>query len=265
MDTPTQQPNNLEPRLRQDFGGQAKKSWFSAHHLLGYVFLLAVVGAVISGIYYWQTVSHLPVYVVPTHRSGQSDVPSDWQTYTNDQYEFEFKYPQNLEITEEIDRQDFALNPDDPNAQTFDWFTLNLADARDRQIFNFLLSINHPGTGFEGSDTVSNTSMKIDGVIASKQILEINTGEYKGDKSALYQFGKGNNGYMIYATGTYEVADTILSTFKFINDTYNQPVIIYPKNNDVIAESCIRYFLFQIDIRRTCHLYIPLYLFQGSV
>jgi len=36
--------------------------------------------------------------IAPTLRSEQSDVPSDWKTYTNTEYGFEFKYPNDLEI-----------------------------------------------------------------------------------------------------------------------------------------------------------------------
>jgi hypothetical protein len=68
-----------------------KKNWFSAHRILGYVFLIVVAAAIIAGMYYWQTVSNMPQNVEPP--VPHQDETANWQTYTNDQYGFEFKYP----------------------------------------------------------------------------------------------------------------------------------------------------------------------------
>jgi len=58
--------------------------------ILGLVFLVAVAGAIVSGIYYWQTVSQIPpVAQFPVHK----DEMAGWKTYTNTEYGFEFKYP----------------------------------------------------------------------------------------------------------------------------------------------------------------------------
>ncbi|MEK9185339.1 MAG: hypothetical protein AAB863_01050, partial [Patescibacteria group bacterium] len=149
------------------------------------------------------------------------DPTEGWQTYRNDQYGFEFKYPNNLEITNIFDKKDFILNPDDPASKPFDWFSLHLSDQRESQIFNFSMEINNPGTGFEGSEIISKSIISINGIQVEKQVLQVAYGEDKGSKSALYIFSRLGNGYMIYATDTYELADTILSTFKFI-DSYVQ-------------------------------------------
>ena len=70
-----------------------KKNWLSAHHILGYIFLIVVAAAIIAGMYYWQTVSNMPQDVqAPV---AHQDETANWQTYTNDQYGFEFKYPSN--------------------------------------------------------------------------------------------------------------------------------------------------------------------------
>ncbi len=76
------------PQFQSQFDSQEPKTpWFSAHMLLGVVFLLASGAAIVTGMYYWQTVKSLPQTVdFPVHR--------EWKTYTNSEYGFEFKYPE---------------------------------------------------------------------------------------------------------------------------------------------------------------------------
>ena len=75
---------------------QPKKNWFAAHWILGVVFLLAVAGAAVAGIYYWQTVRQIPAVLdLPVHKNFDAN----WKTYTNSQYGFEFKYPLSFSLT----------------------------------------------------------------------------------------------------------------------------------------------------------------------
>lgn len=70
-----------------------KPSWSYWHKLLAYLFGILAFAAIISGIYYWQTVANLPTSYVPiVHK----DPTANWKTHTNTQYGFEFKYPENL-------------------------------------------------------------------------------------------------------------------------------------------------------------------------
>lgn len=73
-----------------------KKNWFAVHWILGVVFLLAVAGAAVAGVYYWQTVRNIPQSVTLPVHTEKVDPTANWKTYTNDQYGFEFKYPANL-------------------------------------------------------------------------------------------------------------------------------------------------------------------------
>src|SRR4029079_1203934 len=71
---------------------------FSNHHLVGYLFLFAVLAAATSVIYYWQTVKQIPVTTEPLlHR----DPTANWKTYTNEQYGYQFKYPPTLYTNDE--------------------------------------------------------------------------------------------------------------------------------------------------------------------
>src|SRR3990167_7711464 len=76
---PILQPDNPKP-----------KSWLSSHMILGIVFLVVVLAAIVSGIYYWQTTSQIPpVAQFPVHK----DEMAGWKTYSNVQYGYELKYP----------------------------------------------------------------------------------------------------------------------------------------------------------------------------
>ena len=58
--------------------------------ILGIVFLVVVLAAIVSGIYYWQTTSQIPpVAQFPVHK----DEMAGWKTYSNVQYGYELKYP----------------------------------------------------------------------------------------------------------------------------------------------------------------------------
>jgi len=82
-----------------------KQNWFSAHLVLGIVFILVVLAAIVAGIYYYQTVSQIPATVqVPVHKEKVVEnnfIISDSKTvgqkiYTNNQFGFSFEYPQYL-------------------------------------------------------------------------------------------------------------------------------------------------------------------------
>ncbi len=166
--------------------------------------------------------SHLMNSSKKTVSVDQVQIPSisqnetaNWQTYTNTNYGFEFKYPNDLVITNEDDKRDFVFNPDDSASKPFDWLSLHLSNKIDRQIFNFSVTINSPAMGFEGVEAISETYLTIDGVQVRREIFQQIEGEYKGVKSVLYTFNKDGNGYVIGGGGTYELADDILSTFSF--------------------------------------------------
>jgi hypothetical protein len=62
------------------------------YKILGYIFIIVAGLAVVSLIYYWQTPKGIQSNVrIPIHQ----DATANWKTYTNTQYGFEFKYPNN--------------------------------------------------------------------------------------------------------------------------------------------------------------------------
>ena len=80
---------NLNPQLNP---GELppRKSWFSAHKVLGWVFLVVAAAAIVVGLYYWQTVGGIPTAYAPI---AHHDPTAGWQTYTNSVGGYSFKYP----------------------------------------------------------------------------------------------------------------------------------------------------------------------------
>jgi hypothetical protein len=104
---PQQNPqSNIPPEelYRQPGAMPAKKNWFALHHLLAYVLfgLLAVLALI--GTYYYQVVQfNSSDYQAPFHHP-KTNTTSDWKTYTNSEYGFELKFPNNdYELIEKKD------------------------------------------------------------------------------------------------------------------------------------------------------------------
>lgn len=86
---------------------EPKKSWLSSHMILGVVFLIAALAAIVAGIYYWQTTSGIPSsFQAPIHK----DSTQNWKTYTNTEYGFEFKYPSNWYLEYQDQNDNLTLN-----------------------------------------------------------------------------------------------------------------------------------------------------------
>ncbi len=64
------------------------------------MFFLILGGVVYAGIWYWQN-QQVAQEVVPT-LTPRADVTADWKTYTNTQYGFEFKYPKDWSVFEDL-------------------------------------------------------------------------------------------------------------------------------------------------------------------
>ncbi len=95
------EPQNQSNEPNFNFHPDVKKNWFSRHMILGFVFLFAILAAIVAGLYYWQTVRQIPAIVdLPVHKV-KVDPTATWQTYTNAQYGFEFKYPNDWNLSDE--------------------------------------------------------------------------------------------------------------------------------------------------------------------
>jgi hypothetical protein len=222
-----------------------KPSWLN-HKFFGYGFLVLVFVIVIFGIYQWQyggqdryidsfddcidevygsqagnlkneldfcktedgrTFSNLRF---ETQYDNEANPTASWQTYTNEEFKFEFRYPNNLGVSDERE------------VEELDYFTLLLSDQNDRQRFNISIAVNEPGRGFDNTKLVSRTEVAVDSALATKTVLETLDGHEQGDLSIIYQFDGSGNEYLTYSTGGVDLektTDQILSTFKFIDST----------------------------------------------
>jgi hypothetical protein len=221
----------------------SKSNWLHSK-LLGYGFLVVIFIVAVIGIYQWQyggQDSYIDSFdecveniygdesgnlkneldlcnteegrTFPNPRfilqdDNDPDPTADWQTYRNEVYGFEFRYPNNLGIS--VEREVEELN----------YLSLILSDQIDRQRLVFSLGVNEPGRDFQNTTLVLRTSITIDYVQATKTILEVTEGHEQGNRSIVYQYSKNNNSYLVYVTGGNdpgEIPDQILSTFRFIN------------------------------------------------
>ena len=174
------------------------------------IIVIALV-LIASGHYYWKK---------QKIQLTSLDKTASWKTYINEDYGFEFKYPENLEVNIQFDQKNVNLKPENPNNETFNWFQMSLSNKENIELFDFSLSINHPGVGFEGMEEVSEATINIDGVQFRKDVLLYTDDDYKVNNSGkgliLYGFHSGDNGYMVVADKSFEkLLDQIISTFKF--------------------------------------------------
>ncbi|MEO8065324.1 MAG: hypothetical protein ABI643_00520 [Candidatus Doudnabacteria bacterium] len=75
------------------------KSWF-ARHIMSEILGILLFGAIAAGAYYYQVSQSEPVIIPPVHHE-KVDTMANWKTYTNDQYGFSFKYPNDSTMSSE--------------------------------------------------------------------------------------------------------------------------------------------------------------------
>ncbi|MEO8065326.1 MAG: hypothetical protein ABI643_00530 [Candidatus Doudnabacteria bacterium] len=249
MDTPQPNQNPTDPTYKvppTPMTDTLHKNWFSRHMILGVVFLLAAVGAIVSGIYYWQTVRQIPAFLqVPAHK----DFMADWKAYSNTKYGLEFKYPPALALTTADDN---CATTDPLAAVACHGDEVYLSRDGAQQI---ILGINEPGSALLKQDSTSVASVQAD-VLKTRSIIPNSSGikiykhpVYRGDGKTFhyirYSFNKAGVDYFespdsgvipdLYDTYVYfgsrdyfatptsdpnfdsnqKTAELILSTFKF--------------------------------------------------
>jgi hypothetical protein len=148
--------NNTPPEIQYRQPGafeHGKKNWFALHHLLAYTLIGLVFLAIIAGAYYYQVSHAVPdtSFNPPVHHAKTD---SDSKTYTNDQYGFEFNYPNYWSsqldpdgVAFTLENQGDAFNPvlvGNFNATTFTdiekWFSYEYKDRKDITKTNITIS-----------------------------------------------------------------------------------------------------------------------------
>ena len=200
------------------------------HPVLNHKVLYTVLGVLllvlIAGSYFWwQEIKKSEIsQEAPTLRSEQSDVPSDWKTYTNTDYGFEFKYPSYFIISsddktiifdiDEFSGLEISTENNLSNLNLTQWLTsseqYNSKDEIDK-----ILNESEVGFSFQQNE------LRVDDKIGLKH-------KYDGEGGAvIYVFLPNNNKIYILRLGSdshfYNQEnlildfDQILSTFKFTN------------------------------------------------
>lgn len=234
-----QQPNQFE----QSKQAQHQSPILEHKHFLNKKFaitmlvLVSLISVAYAGIWYWQK-QQLAQEVVPTFTprpSALADPTANWKTYTNTQYGFEFKYPDNLSVCDIIPPKPIGTG----NATYITRVTYSVCGG----VADLNLPLNKAGSGgiiiWTGitqdlkSFVFGQYETKDLQFITSLEINKIPTFVYKyiptnGDTSGIstsYFFIIGNKIVEInasspgsqYPSTWIPVFDQILSTFKFID------------------------------------------------
>jgi|GEM_PF-1797879 hypothetical protein len=236
MDT---QPNNLNNQPLQPL---TQKSWL-ARHFLSELFGLMLAAAAFAGIYYWQTSSNLPqINFFPVHHQQAST--TNWKTYTNSQYGFEFKYPNAWTVSStvnvidknpELTIQDPHIKNEDPldqwnptNIQISMSEVPNCISAKDytHNLYKNYSSEEHLGSSVTDEGVLNNLDASVNGWQESEAGGELSGIRWiytyllpkeciKGQKQKLFS---------LRSRDTSPNLNQILSTFKFTGKlvTYDQ-------------------------------------------
>lgn len=215
MDT---QPNFFPPKADPPLAGNnpnpVPPHLSLSHWLMVSLTIIAIIGYFMTSYYYtlWPFQNLASPAPVPTFTPRPtsdleaklpSEVPADWQTYRNDEYGFEFKYPDKFT----------AYEPNDKRSVSFDYNTSGIAIWLFPEVFNpellvseetvFLnkIIINNKEWYFVNYDTAEGIEEIYQTQLPSGGIIQVNLGN-EGQ----------NSGILLEKT----IRDQVLSTFKFI-------------------------------------------------
>ncbi|MBI4049702.1 MAG: hypothetical protein HY395_02730 [Candidatus Doudnabacteria bacterium] len=190
------------------------------HKLLGYLFLALVFAGAVALAYWWQYGTD----------NKQADEITDWKTYRNEEYGFEFKYPKDLEAKEEL-HKDFRIT-DGETEKVFDW--LNVSIDYGAENGRIILTMNHPGFGLEVvEEKIDDKIISVNNINMQREVLTVKF----GGKFILYSFSSDpDHNYLFFADipknkeTSLKLSDDIVSTFKFLKSPICIQIVTRAKN-----------------------------------
>ena len=201
-----------------------------SERLRPYQWHIAIVGGIIIALlfgaysYLKYTNEQLAQKVVPTFTS-RVDATTDWKTYTNTQYGFEFKYP----LGHELEKFDF----------------INNTEGTEDHSVSFAIEDNKRGVGYDGiiyfavkvgignpENFIKNaySPLRYDEwtsggklqktTFAGRPAIIDKSNAFNGGYFSAYIYGKDDSYFILISQGSNnELLTQILSTFKFIEST----------------------------------------------
>lgn len=173
--------------------------------------LVAAVGLVV----YLQTSEPAQPEQATGIPSQNQDMTAGWQTYTNTEYGFEFKYPKEWTLespnSETINLYRYIENPDERQYDGMVYL----------RVFDPYISANEPAG--DRPNIVSLEERKINNITFSREIISFGTGTNLSYRTVQDDFGIQVDvySYVNGSTGTGDefddLLDQIISTFKFID------------------------------------------------
>jgi hypothetical protein len=203
MPDPILQPDSNEP------------NWFSSHRALVSIVLVLVLAGAAAVVWFQNSEPAIDTTPIVHKENTDSVVTSDWKTYTNAQYGYEFRYPsQQGAVCSTEDSSRVQINPSCEGREGYPGFRLSI------QADNSQKYISELEKGFTTVKNLEKKNIKVGGIDAvefSGTLPEdLNNHDPGGNfKQAIFV----HNGYLFDVNDYYYSGDgyfnQILSTFKF--------------------------------------------------
>ncbi len=225
-------PKELEKQNQQTPFSQVPK--LHKRHFKSFwpIVIIAVLSALVGGLLVWAAFNqgledeinslipganfkhHAPS---PFKEMSQTSELKDWHTYTNKEYGFEFKYPQDWNIAQNLflpsSKIEQCVKEKANNTDCFYFKTLGLLPEE----------FKYTGAGFSTETSIKISNLKKVNVSGNEFYLLQNNFEAVGDIYYFIRYQDKFLGFVYYqyydnnSEKTQQIIDQILSTFKFLN------------------------------------------------